>query len=64
MRHEGEFRASDLRLSTDETPVEHIGGPNDGELLPANMNGRRRNGLYVIQSTDEGRPLAQIYVPD
>lgn len=57
------FPLSDLRLVADSTPVEYIGGPNDGERLPICQNGRRVGGLYV--PVNEGnRCTAMRFVPD
>lgn len=49
--HHERFDADDLVPCVDATPVEHFGGPNDGEFLPINQNGNRPNGLYVPMNT-------------
>lgn len=42
------YRREDLIPLRDATPVEHIGGPDDGRWLPVSNNGARANGLYVV----------------
>lgn len=59
----GVFRASDLLLSDDVWPVECIGGPNDGEFRPANENGLRPNGMYVVVNNAHNVVVARRYVP-
>ena len=57
------FKSSDLVLSDYCEPVEHIGGPNDGEFLPANQNGLRDNGIYVVCVDALHAIIAKQYVP-
>lgn len=65
---DGSFRRDDLELVVDPTPVECIGGPNDGEFRPVDEDGRRPNGLYVVvnemDTRGDWRIVARRYVPD
>jgi hypothetical protein len=58
----------DLVRVINPTPVECLGGPNDGEFRHADENGRRPNGLYVVinelRADGEWRVVAHQYVPE
>lgn len=65
--NEGSFSLYDLRAVVDPTPVEHFGGPDDGEFLPASSNGLRSNGMYVVVSRSltggRGEVAAKRFLP-
>lgn len=50
--NEERFSQDDLEPVIDSTPVEHIGGPDDGDFLPVHLNGARRDGVYAPQSEE------------
>jgi hypothetical protein len=56
------FHLGDLVAVTDRAPVEHIGGPDDGDWLPLCQNGLRSSGMYVPWNVD-GAVVAKVYVP-
>jgi hypothetical protein len=58
----GAFRRADLERVHDETLVEHLGGPNDGEFRRADENGKRPGGTYVVVNAF-CRIVAKRYVP-
>lgn len=57
----------EIETVVDATPVECIGGPNDGEFRRADENGCRPNGMYVVvsQQAADGswRVVERRYVP-
>jgi hypothetical protein len=57
------FPLDALRLVTDSTPVECIGGPDDGAFLPLNGNWLRPGGLYVPVNGERDRTVCMRYVP-
>lgn len=57
-------RAEDLVLCAQTHEVECFGGPNDGEFRPANENGMRPNGVYVVAVDErENVIIAKVYWP-
>lgn len=62
--HSEMFRADELRIVTDATPVEHIGGPDDGEMRPICENGARTSGMYVVVNGADGQTTAKRFLPD
>lgn len=57
------FPQDALRLVVDPTPVEHVGGPHDGDSLPVDSNGCRRGGMYVVVNDAENKVIAKRFVP-
>lgn len=58
---------NELHRVVDPTPVECIGGPNDGEFVRADENGCRPNGMYVVVNRRDKAlgfvVAAKLYVP-
>jgi hypothetical protein len=68
MRRSRLVALSDLLHVIDPTPVEHMGGPNDGEFRRADENGSRPNGIYIVVSQQqrpngEWRVIEKMWVP-
>lgn len=55
------FHPDELKLVDSSVMIEHVGGPDDGQLLPLNGNARRAGGHYVPVSW-KGRTLEMRFV--